>query len=63
MRWAWNVAHMGENRNAHSVLVRKTEGKRPRGRLRRRWESNIKINLTDKSKLLCLPEYKMKIFV
>ena len=49
IRWAGNVAHMGENRNAHRVLVRKTEGKRQRGRLRHRWESNIKINLTDKS--------------
>jgi len=28
MRWAGNVAHMGENRCAHRVLVRKTEGKR-----------------------------------
>jgi hypothetical protein len=28
MRWAGNVTHMEENRNAHRVLVRKTEGKR-----------------------------------
>jgi hypothetical protein len=40
MRWAGHVAHiMGKKRNAHRVLVRKTDGKRPLGRLRHRWES------------------------
>ena len=29
----------------HRVLVGKPEGKRPMGRLRRRWENNIKIDL------------------
>jgi hypothetical protein len=42
------VADMGKNRNAHRVLVRTTEGKRPLGKLRHRWELNIKINLPDK---------------
>jgi hypothetical protein len=36
---------MGENRNAYRILVGKPEGKRPLGRLRRRWGHNIKINL------------------
>jgi hypothetical protein len=27
MRWVENVAHMGDIRNAHEVLVRKPEGK------------------------------------
>jgi hypothetical protein len=35
----------GENRNSYSVSVRKPEGKRPPGRLRRRWEHNIKMDL------------------
>ena len=39
------VARMGERRGVYSVLVRKTEGKRQIGRLRRRWEDNIKIEL------------------
>jgi hypothetical protein len=32
---------MGETRNAYSILVGKLEGKRPRGKPRRRWEDNI----------------------
>jgi hypothetical protein len=30
------------------MLVRKTEGKRPLGRLRRRWEVNIRMGLTER---------------
>jgi hypothetical protein len=37
MRWAGHVAHMGEGRGVHRVLVGKPEGKRPLGRPRRRW--------------------------
>jgi hypothetical protein len=36
-RWAGHVAHMGEERGVHRVLVGKPEGKRPLGRPRRRW--------------------------
>jgi hypothetical protein len=32
--------------NLHTVLVGKPEGKRPLGRSRRRWEDNIKMNIT-----------------
>ena len=39
------MAHMGEGRGVHKVLVWKPEGKRPLGRPRRRWEDNIKMNL------------------
>jgi len=45
MRWAGRVARMGEGRGVHRFLVGKTEGKRPLGRLRRRWEDNIKMDL------------------
>jgi len=31
----------------HRVLVGKPEGKRPMGRLRRRWEDNIKIDFQE----------------
>jgi hypothetical protein len=38
---------MGEGRGAYRVLVGKTEGKRPLGRPRRRWEDNIKADLQE----------------
>ena len=45
IRWAGHVARMGERRGVYRVLVGKPEGKRPFGRLRRRWEDNIKMDL------------------
>jgi hypothetical protein len=47
----YNAANMcracstnGEKRNAYRILVGKPEGKRPLGRLRRRWEDNIRMD-------------------
>ena len=37
----------GKGRSAHRVLVGKPEGKRPHGRLRRRWKDNIKMDLRE----------------
>jgi len=45
MRWVGHVAHIGEERGVHRVLVGKPEGKRPLGRPRPRWEYNIKKDL------------------
>jgi hypothetical protein len=45
MRWAGHVAHMGDRRGVYRSLVRKPEGKRPLGRLKHRWEDNIKMGL------------------
>jgi len=41
------VARMGEMRNAYKILVRKTERKRSIGRLSRRLEDNIRIDLRE----------------
>jgi hypothetical protein len=38
---------MGEGRVVYRVLVRRSKGKRPLGRLRRRWEYNIKMDLRE----------------
>jgi hypothetical protein len=38
---------MGDKRSAYWVLVGITEGKRPLGKPRRRWENNIKIDLQE----------------
>jgi hypothetical protein len=38
---------MGEKRGVYRVLVGKPEGKRPLGRLRRRLEHNIKMDLQE----------------
>jgi hypothetical protein len=43
MRWAGNMARMGEGRSIYRVLVGRPEGKRPLGRPRRKWQNNIKI--------------------
>jgi hypothetical protein len=45
MRWVAHVARMGEKRNAYRLLEGKPEGKRPLGRLRRRWVDNIRMDL------------------
>jgi len=47
MRWAGNVARMGEGRGVHRVLVGKPEGKGQLGMPRRRWEENIKMDLQE----------------
>jgi hypothetical protein len=47
MRWAGYVARMEEGRGVYSVLVWKSEGKRPLGGPRRRWDDNIKMYLRE----------------
>jgi len=47
MGWAGHVARMGERRGVYRVLVGKLDGKRPLGRLRHRWEDNIKMDLQE----------------
>jgi hypothetical protein len=42
-----HVAHMGEGRGVHRVLVGKPEGKRPMGRPRCRLEDNITMDLQE----------------
>ena len=41
------MARTEERRGVHKVLVGKSEGKRPLGRLRYRWEDNIKMDLQE----------------
>jgi hypothetical protein len=38
---------MGELRNVYIFFVRKPDGKRPLGRLRCRWEDNIRMDLRE----------------
>ena len=47
MRWAGHVERVGNRRGVYRVLVGKPEGKRPKGRPRRRWEFNIKMDLQE----------------
>jgi hypothetical protein len=47
MRWAGHVARMGEGRGVYRVLVGRPECRRPLGRLRHRWEDNIKLDLRE----------------
>ena len=47
MRWAGHVVQMTEGRGVYRVLVGKPEGKRSLGRLRHRWEDNIKMDFQE----------------
>jgi len=47
MRWAGNVACMGEERGVYRVLVGKPEGRRPLGRPRRKWVNDIRTDLQE----------------
>ena len=47
MRRDGHVTRMGEDRVVYRVLVGKPEGKRPLGRLRRRWVDNIRTDLQE----------------
>jgi len=47
MRWAGNLARMGEVRDVYRVLVGRPERKRPPGRPRHRWEDNNKMDLQE----------------
>ena len=47
MRWAGHVALIEESRGVYRGLVGKTEGKKPFGRPKHRWEDNIKIELQE----------------
>jgi hypothetical protein len=47
MRWAENVARMGEERKLYKVLVGKPEGKRAPGRPRRKLEDGIRMDLRE----------------
>jgi hypothetical protein len=47
MRWAGQVASMGEGRGVNRVLVGRPEGKRPLGRPRRRWKDNIEMDVRE----------------
>ena len=41
------VARMGERKGVYRVLMGKSEGKRPLGRPRSRWDDNIKMDLQE----------------
>jgi hypothetical protein len=43
MRWVGHVAFGGERRGAYKALIGTTDGRRPLGRPRHRFEDNIKI--------------------
>ena len=47
MKLAGHIVRMGERRGVYRVLVGKREGKRPLGRLRHRWEDNIKMDVQE----------------
>jgi hypothetical protein len=53
IRWSGNVAPTGEKRNAYRISVGKSQGKRPQGRPRCRWEDNIKMAVKKRCRMGC----------
>jgi hypothetical protein len=47
IRWVGHMALIGKERKLYKVLVGKSEGKRPLGRPRRRWEDRIRMDLRE----------------
>jgi hypothetical protein len=47
MKWAMNIARMGEKINASRIWIRKPDRKRPQGRPRHRWEDRIKMDVRE----------------
>ena len=47
LRWGGNVASIEEGRRAFKIVTGKLTGKRPLGRLRRRWGGNIRMDLEE----------------
>jgi hypothetical protein len=47
VKWTWHVARIRDRRGMSRDLVGKSDGKRPLGRPRRRWEDNIKMDLKE----------------
>jgi len=45
LQWAGHVVRMGETRNLYKILVGKLLGKYLQGRLTRRWEDNMTIQV------------------
>jgi hypothetical protein len=45
MRWAGHVARIEKMRSVYKISVGRSEGKRPLGRLRHRWENNNRMDL------------------
>jgi hypothetical protein len=41
------MTHIGEMQNAHKILIRKYQGRRPLRRPRIRWDDDIKMDLGD----------------
>jgi hypothetical protein len=50
MRWAEHIARMEKKRNSSRILVGKPEGKIQRGRRRRSWEGNIKMEFRERGR-------------
>jgi hypothetical protein len=49
IRWAGQVARMGVLKNVYGILVRKSESRRIFGRLKHRWDDNIKMHFKERS--------------
>ena len=50
LRWTGHIARLEEGRSVFKILTGTPIGKRPLGRLRRRWEDSIRMGLKEMSR-------------
>jgi hypothetical protein len=53
MRLTGHIARIGKGRDVYRVLVGKPEGNRPLGKLKRRWDDNIKMDIQEVGFRVC----------
>ena len=61
LRWAGHVARMEQGRSVFKILTGKPIGKRPLGRLRRRWDDRIRMDLEEIGSMRVIGLIQLKI--
>ena len=61
LRWAGRIVRMVEARSAFKILIGTPTEKRPLGRLRRRWEYKIRMDLKERVSIRGIGSIRLRI--